>query len=373
MNVLILKFPYSSVLGGGEMHTMKMVQELQKRNINFYYLGSCEVLLDEFRKQEIESKSFYIGPEPVTEWSILGFMVLYPLWFLVAFALIAHYRIIKKVDTVYCLSFTEKVLITPIARFFGIKVIWVEHGTFGRWFKLNPFRFAYLIFSKLAQIVTVSNSAKVQLIKCQVNERNIKVIPNGINLDSFIRNTNCGSSRIPGKVTIGVVGRLHQEKGINYLIEAIKIASKTVACIELIIIGGGPEMNKLKTQASQLGLVENVNFVGHQEEINKWLEKFDIYVNSSLRESMPLTVIEAMAVSLPVIATRVGGIPEVVDNGVSGILVPPNDPRSLADAIIKLCNNPRQRKEMGQVGRMIVEQKFSQKEMIDSYETLFKS
>lgn len=146
------------------------------------------------------------------------------------------------------------------------------------------------------------------------------------------------------------VGRLATVKGIPVLFEALtKINSE----LSVTLIGDGPERAELESQAQGHGLSHTVTFAGYksQAEVAKALQKTDLFVLPSFAEGVPVVLMEAMAARVPVIATRIAGIPELVEHDVNGLLVPTNDANALADAISELINDPERRAEMGRAGR----------------------
>ena len=130
-------------------------------------------------------------------------------------------------------------------------------------------------------------------------------------------------------------------------------------------MGSGPHEQKLVRKALQLGIQDNITFLGYVNDIRNYINALDIFVLPSLSEGLGISVIEAMAAGKPVIATRVGGIPEIVNHDDNGYLVPPSDARELAMAIIYLAANPQIRKDYGQRGCRDVRKRFSVDKMVD--------
>ena len=160
MNVLIFKFPYSSLFGGGEVHTLQLVEQLSRRGWKFFLVSSCHVLLEEFAKRKWYAIPLAISKEPVTIPAILIFALFSPMILLQLSAILLYYRIVKNVRALYCLSLTEKILVTPVARLLGIRVYWMEHLLMERWIQMNPYRWSYVLNSRLARIVPVSEAVK---------------------------------------------------------------------------------------------------------------------------------------------------------------------------------------------------------------------
>jgi len=169
----------------------------------------------------------------------------------------------------------------------------------------------------------------------------IVVIPNGVDLTDFCHLPEKHAARtalgLPAdRLVLGTVSRLQPVKRLDMLLRALVWLGRA----HTVIVGYGPEEHRLKMLAEQLGLQERVHFVGHQRDVRPWLAAMDVFVLSSDWEGMPNAVLEAMACGLPVVATSVGGTPDVVVDGGTGLLVPRRDPLSLAEALRALAADP---------------------------------
>ena len=171
---------------------------------------------------------------------------------------------------------------------------------------------------------------------------------------------------------VGTVGRLHPQKGLPYLLTAFREINAIYPNAHLLVVGAGELRAVLESQAQQLGISHRVIFTGNRQDIPDLLACVDIFVLPSLWEGLPNVVLEAMAAGLPVVATAVGGTPEVVVNDVTGLLIPPRDPQALADAIHRLLRDPELRQRMGQAGRARVAEHFSVEQMVRKTETLYE-
>jgi len=182
-------------------------------------------------------------------------------------------------------------------------------------------------------------------------------------------------SKKQNKFKVGGVGRLSKMKGFDVLIQAIKELKERGIFVECEIAGAGEESSSLKKIAEESGIINQVKFKGflHKEEIPYFLSELSAFVQPSLDEALPLVILEAMSLGIPVIATEVGGIPDVVSDGVSGILVEPKNPVALADAIQKLIKNPDLAEKMGREGRRIFLEKFSESVVWPQYEKFYLS
>ena len=137
------------------------------------------------------------------------------------------------------------------------------------------------------------------------------------------------------------------------------------------VAGGGSCLEDLKGLAAELGVAERVTFLGEVRDIPALLSRARMFVQPSLSEGIPLTVLEAMARGLPVVATRVGGLPEVVIDGETGLLVPAADPPALAEAVLTLWRDPDAAGRMGDAGRRRAEERFDVRRMVSQYEALY--
>lgn len=226
------------------------------------------------------------------------------------------------------------------------------------------FRWASLLADK---VVAVSDDAARLCIAVDgVARQRVTRVWNGIDVDDFQFH-----GPVPEPVAISVA-RLSPEKDFPTLLEAIALAAKSVPNLRLKLVGDGPERAKLEEQSRALGLTGRVEFLGDCSNVPELLGQAGFFVSASLTEGISLTLLEAMAVGLPVIATSVGGNPEIVEVARTGSLVPPANPQALADAIVAMCQQPQRWSELGQAGRQRVEQHFDVGRMVSDYEQLYR-
>jgi sugar transferase (PEP-CTERM/EpsH1 system associated) len=219
------------------------------------------------------------------------------------------------------------------------------------------------------RIVAVSMDAAnvVRQIE-RVPAKKIVVIQNGIDLDRF--ELRSMSEFQTGKRAIHVA-RLNVSKDQETLLRAARLVVDLEPDFCLTIVGDGPARGSLEVLQQDLGLRAAVRFLGERSDINLLLADADFFVLSSVEEGIPLTVLEAMAAGLPVVATRVGGNPEVVIPNETGLLVEPRAPRELADAMLAMLRYPSKARQMGLAGRRRVEIDFNIKNVVASYESLY--
>ena len=169
--------------------------------------------------------------------------------------------------------------------------------------------------------------------------------------------------QIPNSILIGTIANFYPTKGLSYLIEAAA-KLKTKHNFQIVIIGDGIERTYLESLITKYNLEENIILAGQIPEAAKYLKAFDIFVLPSIKEGLPYAILEAMAAGLPIVATNVGGISEMITDNESGLLVPPKNPEALAEALKKLIDAPELRARLGQNAAATAAAKFSLKEML---------
>lgn len=192
----------------------------------------------------------------------------------------------------------------------------------------------------------------------------VRIIHNGVELDLFDTTTDRSilaefGIDCLGDPVVGIVASLRPEKGHVTLLHAARIVLNDVPRLRLLIVGDGAIRAELEALCANLGIANNVCFCGARSDIGQVLRAMDVFTLSSNTECFPISVLEAMACARPVVCTDVGGISEVVEDGVSGYLVPPQDPAQLAARLKELLSNPALALRMGQAARLRIEAEFS--------------
>jgi glycosyltransferase involved in cell wall biosynthesis len=234
------------------------------------------------------------------------------------------------------------------------------------------------VLRRLSRIVTVSDYTKRELIgKKGVAPERISIINNGVDVNAFENALPRGEAlRLLGlseaDLVVGLVGRLHRLKGADLLIEAAALVRTRNPRVKFVLIGSGPEEQSLQRLAENRGLSDTVSFAGYRRDAWRYMPAFDVLALPSRDEAQSLALLEAMACGLPVVAARAGGIPEVVDEGVSGLLFPRDDVSMLAKALTELLDDPQRRAAMGAAGRKRVGEHFSREEMLRKTLALYK-
>lgn len=216
-----------------------------------------------------------------------------------------------------------------------------------------------------ARTIAVSEKTRDALVGDGIPESRVTVIENGLEIDSYNPDTPAVDFRAafgiaPGDVVIGCLGRLHPMKGLGILMNAARgrLTSGNPPA-KLLFVGDGPMRAELEALAAKLGVADKVVFAGFQEDVQTGLAAMDVVALPSLSEGLPVSLIEALAMKKPIVATTVGGIPQMIDEGVNGLLVPPNDPAALKAAVERLAGDPALRERMGAASLVIARERFS--------------
>lgn len=176
----------------------------------------------------------------------------------------------------------------------------------------------------------------------------------------------------PGGPVVGVVANLIHYKGHTHLLAAGRRVAGRFPRLTFLLVGEGPCRAALERQAAGLGLAERVRFLGSRRDVPALLALMDVVALPSLEEGFPNALLEAMAAGKPVVASRVGGVPEAVVEGQTGLLVPPGDPAALAEALLALLEDPARAAAMGAAGRRHVAERFGMARMVEETQTVYE-
>ncbi len=202
------------------------------------------------------------------------------------------------------------------------------------------------------------------------------VIPSGVDTDRFRPSADriAAKARLGldvGRPLIGTVGRLEPRKGTATLIAALATLRAGGRDASLVVVGDGPLRSELVATAARLGLASHVQMLGDRADIEDILAAVDVFVLPSRTEGMSNALLEAMAMALPVVATAVGGTPEVIAEGESGLLVPPDDPSAMAAATARLLDDRPSAARLGAAARQAVEERFGARSMVRRLEAVY--
>ncbi len=262
-----------------------------------------------------------------------------------------------------------------------VTVIHTFHGIHFLHYQNSVLRKLYIVFERFLSrctdmVVCVSESDRENGLHNKLFKHSKSmVIRNGIGKMAFGQNVSFllkSDFGIKGnEYTVCHVARLDYVKGQIYLLEAIKWVIEIIPNVKLLVVGTGPLKKRLFAYSQELGLNNHIRFLNYRKDIFNILYISDLFVLSSLWEGLPLSILEAMVLGKPIVATAVDGIRDVIENEKDGLLVPPKNSKALAAAIVKLLQDRRLAKQMGKRAKRKAEQQFNVKSMIEQTENLY--
>jgi sugar transferase (PEP-CTERM/EpsH1 system associated) len=251
-------------------------------------------------------------------------------------------------------------------------VVHGEHGTIKDDTKMHIY-IQRLLWRMTDQVLSVSEVLREKLCKTiGFPKERIRVVTNGVDLCRFDVAEKLSGYTSPlglrsGALMFGTIGRLVPVKSYPILLAASRLIFDRIPNSYLISVGEGSLYDELSAMVRNYDMTDRVKFLGWRSDVPKILKALDVYVLASESEGMSNTILEAMASGLPVVATAVGGNVELVVDGQTGLLVPPNDPKALAEAVVTLLCDPTRRSKMGQLGHQRVREYFSLETMARNY------
>ena len=233
------------------------------------------------------------------------------------------------------------------------------------------------------RVVALSRAHASYLAETEgVSPASITIIENGIPVDEYAAVDDDTRTKLerelglrPQDRVVIMVAALRPEKAHEVFLDAARLLVASHSDLKFLIVGDGPRRGELESMRSRLGLDEHVRFLGVRDDVARLLHLARVLALPShpAVETLPLSVLEAMAAGVPVVATRVGSLPEVIDSGRTGVLIEPGDPRALAAAIADMVDDPVRSREMAEAARGVVQSRFSVEPMVDKYAALFQS
>ncbi len=342
----------SLTLGGAEKQVVTLLNHLDKER---YHVVVCCIrsggpLEDEIRDENVE---------------VIYLRMRLRYFFIAIYKLV---RLMKKknIQIVHTHLYTSSFWGRIAAWIAGVPiVIATEHGR-GLWKKGR-----HLMFERIAnrytdmRIAVSEDVRQIRINREHTHPEKVMTIRNAINPDDFMVSDSVrqGKRKELGikddELIVGTVARLDPDKGLHYLLEAAAHVAEAINDARFILVGDGELKQYLENYALKLGIADKVIFTGSRTDIAEFLSIMDVFVNSSIREGIPVSLLEAMAAEKPVVATKVGGIPEVINDESVGILVPSENVMELTGAIIALLNNKALRVRMGLKARERIQSHFS--------------
>jgi glycosyltransferase involved in cell wall biosynthesis len=277
------------------------------------------------------------------------------------------------VDVLHCHQYSAFVYGRIARAFARFGLVFTEHGRLAHQQPSWKRRLVNPMLGRMGgALFAVSAELRAHMMAEGLPASRITVIHNGI--DPGARPDSEATARARARLgldskrfVVGSAARLDRVKDLDTLIRAVGVLKRRQGSGFLVIFGDGPEREALQRRVVEQDLTNDVLFAGYREDVRSLLPAVDLYVNSSISEGISLTILEAMAAALPVVATSVGGNPEIVRDGETGVLVPPGDVDSLASALVKLARDNRTRTRYGDEGRRRVLEHFTIDRMVNDY------
>jgi len=374
--IKLLKFTPNFGIGGTERQFVNLSRSLDPSRFELHLacLERWGQLLEEVGTNRI----------PVSEYRIQR--LYHPKTFKQQLSL-ARYLKRNGIQIVHAYNFYGNVFAIPAARLAGVTVTMAAIRDMGPYLTRMK-RHVHRFVCRFADCIVVNAEAiRKRLVAEGYSEEKIAVIRNGIDHSRFNGKANDAGLRyelgLPLRAPLVLLfSRLNPLKGVEYFLQAAAIVAGHFPEVRFLIVGDAfmvkdgaivrtDYMRGLKGYVARLGLEKRVVFTGFRLDVPKLLSQVAVSVLPSLSEGLSNTLLESMAAGVPVVATRVGGNPEVVEDGVTGLLVPPQDPEAIARALCLLLKDPKLALRLGQAGRKRVAERFSLEQMVRETETLY--
>jgi glycosyltransferase involved in cell wall biosynthesis len=341
----------STVRGGVEEHVLSLVRHLDRSR--FAVTLVCPKALVQAMASDIAALGIHTVPLEVN----------LPTSPRAVRALVALYRLLRRLrpDIVNCHMLRATVAGAPIARLAGVPlVIATNHGpdpwrrgAIKNWHAIDRW-----VDRSVDRTIAVCASAKQHLVRKGLAADKIVVVNNGRELDTFTPMPRAESMAVRSELAvaddeplIGIIARLDMQKGHRYALDAMPDVLQRYPRARLLLVGDGNLREDLRSQAAALGVADRILFAGFRSDVRRMLGASDIVALPSLWEGLPLTLIEALAMQKPVVATAVNGSQDVILDDETGVLVPPGDSRALAKGILRLLDDPEAASRLAAQGR----------------------
>lgn len=342
-----------SGFGGAQRYVFELATETKKRGHEVAVLcGGQGILKEKLKKEEVRIIPLWeMGRDIDVRKDILSFFKIF--------------KILRqeRPDVFHINSSKMGGIGSFTARLAGVKkIIFTSHGwAFNEprpgWHKMLIKVLVWFTILLSHKTICVSKKTREDVVRWPFIRNKLPVIYNGIQKFELVQREN----RI---FTVGTLGELHRIKGLDILLEAwVKFVDKREA--RLVIVNDGEEKENLQNMAKKLDISGSIEFRGFVDNARSLLSTFDVFCQPSRSEAMPYAPLEAGLAGLPVIATSVGGVPEIIENGISGILIPPEDSETLLSSLILLYENPDLRERLGLALKETVEKNFPLENMVN--------
>ncbi len=353
--ILVTRFPFESRFGGEEVHTLSLMEGLREKGFEISFMGSCPVLLEEFAARNFEVEKTWLGKPPVKLAWLIYFTIMSPLLFFRAGYLLWRAQQKWRVDTLYCLSFGEKLLMTPWALIFKMKVLWLEHARIGRWLTRNPWRVVYSLLSRKVKVI-VTSKAMEQFLPFA---KNVESISCGVFLEKEWALPTEVERFLTGGFVVGFVARLTSDKGVDIMDRIVHSQPD----IKLIVVGEG---HYKFHDNPRLKVLSNLK----RGQLTTLYKNLSLFVLPSTEfDPFGMVAAEAMTAGAPCLISSKCGISFDLRNEREAIICEPTF-KEFDRTIKKLKRNPALLKKVGKVGEIFAKKHYALARMVDEFDYL---
>jgi len=266
-------------------------------------------------------------------------------WNLKTIVLLARWLRMNRIEVLHTHGYKANIYGLVAARLAGCAIVSTCHNWTNRTASLRQYAaLDKFLLRHFDRVVAVSHGVLVNLRRAGVPGRRIRQIPNGIEVSAY-RAASQTPDR-PGRIILGCLSRLSKEKGVDVLVWALPKLLAVHPDLQCVVAGEGPERDRLLALAAELCVSHALHLPGFCDDTARFLSRCTIVVQPSRMEAMPLAVLEAMASEKPIVASAVGEIPSLLEEGKAGLLVPPDNPDMLAEAILELLSSQEQQQAL---------------------------
>jgi glycosyltransferase involved in cell wall biosynthesis len=354
-------------LAGAETHLIILLAGLREREID----ARLMLWVSPTRQADDVMAAAQARGIPVERWIMPGHIAPRFFW-----RLLRHLRR-ERPDILHTHLVHAETYGIPAARLAGIQHVVNSSHNDDPFRRSTPFRiWNRLLWRFVSRGIAISGAIKKFLVEVEgAQEDQIQVIHYGLRPSetSSAPNLRAELGLPPSARLIGSVCRLVPQKGLMYALSAFGALAEEFPDLHYAIAGDGPLRGELEAQAKSLGVSERVHFLGWRADAPAVMRNFEVFVAPSLWEGFGLVFLEAMAGAVPILASNISAIPEIVENGTTAFTVPPSDANVLAEALRKLLHDPLLAQQMGSAGRARLETVFSEEAMIEKTAALYKS